>query len=387
MPQVPWREPLLQVEDLRTYFYTRRGVVKAVDGVSFSIAPGETLGIVGESGSGKTIAGLSLLRLVPTGGRIVTGKILFGGVDLLQLSDRDMRDYRGRKVSMILQDPTASLNPVYSVGEQVAEPLRQHQQLSGRTLWDKAVEALRLLRIPAPRDRLRSYPHEMSGGMRQRVAGGIAIACLPELIIADEPTTALDATIQAQYLALLKDVQRETNVAIIFVSHDFGVVARMCDRVAVMYAGKIVETASVREVFDNPQHPYTVGLANSVPRLDRKVERLVSIEGQPPALLNLPPGCRFAPRCPLAFDRCREEEPPLIRVGALGHFAACWNVIYPPSGTASRSPGDTVNVADDDRTGRARDCGAGGGSAHNRDVGRVRNRSKGPRSYGHYRYD
>ena len=319
-------QPLLEVEDLRTYFYTRRGVVKAVDGVSFTVAPGETLGIVGESGSGKTITSLSLLRLVPQpGGKIVGGKILFEGVDLLKLSEDQMRRYRGSKLSMILQDPMASLNPVYTVGEQVAEPLRQHQGLTGNALWDHVTEALRLLRIPSPRERLHNYPHQMSGGMRQRVVGGIAISCLPKLIIADEPTTALDATIQAQYLAHLKDLQRQTNVAMIFVSHDMGIVARMCDRVAVMYAGKIVETAPVRDLFKNPQHPYTIGLLNSVPRVDQRIERLASIEGQPPMLLNLPPGCRFAPRCYAVFDRCREEEPPRIEAGE-GHVASCWRV-------------------------------------------------------------
>jgi oligopeptide/dipeptide ABC transporter ATP-binding protein len=318
--------PLLQVEDLRTHFFTRRGVVKAVDGVTFSVAPGETLGIVGESGSGKTITSMSLLRLVPPGGKIVSGKMLFDGVDLLKLSEAKMREYRGSQLSMIMQDPMASLNPVYTIGEQVAEPLRQHQHLSGKKLWEKATEALRLLRIPSPRERLGNYPHQMSGGMRQRVVGGIAISCMPKLIIADEPTTALDATIQAQYLKLLKDVQRETNVAMIFVSHDFGIVARMCDRVAVMYAGKIVETANVRELFANPQHPYTIGLVNSVPRLDRKVERLASIEGQPPALLNLPKGCRFAPRCYAVYERCWEHEPPMVEP-ADEHFAACWRVV------------------------------------------------------------
>jgi len=324
-PVTTW-QPLLRVEDLRTYFFTRRGVVKAVDGVSFSVAPGETLGIVGESGSGKTITSLSLLRLVPQpGGKIIGGKVLFEGVDLLRLSEAEMRGYRGSKISMILQDPMASLNPVYTIGEQVAEPLRQHQHLAGKTLWDHVTEALRLLRIPSPRERLQNYPHQMSGGMRQRVVGGIAISCLPKLIIADEPTTALDATIQAQYLAHLKDLQRQTNVAMIFVSHDFGIVARMCDRVAVMYAGKIVETASVRELFSNPRHPYTIGLVNSVPRLDRKEERLASIEGQPPALLNLPPGCRFAPRCYAVFDRCWKEQPPNFEADD-DHSASCWRV-------------------------------------------------------------
>jgi oligopeptide/dipeptide ABC transporter ATP-binding protein len=275
---------------------------------------------------------MALLRLIPPGGKIVSGKVLFEGVDLLKLSEEKMRAYRGSKLSMIMQDPMASLNPVYTIGDQVAEPLKQHQHLSGKTLWDKATEALRLLRIPSPRERLQNYPHQMSGGMRQRVVGGIAISCMPRLIIADEPTTALDATIQAQYLALLKDVQRQTNVAMIFVSHDFGIVARMCDRVAVMYAGKIVETATVRELFSNPQHPYTIGLVNSVPRLDRKVERLASIEGQPPALLNLPPGCRFAPRCYAAFDRCRVQEPPSLEAGD-EHFASCFLVQDPNAPT------------------------------------------------------
>ena len=318
--------PLLQVEDLRTHLFTRRGVVKAVDGVSFSLDAGETLGIVGESGSGKTMTSLSLLRLVPQpGGKIVGGKILFDGTDLLQVSEAEMRSYRGSQIAMILQDPMASLNPVYTVGEQVAEPLRQHQHLSGKALWDQVTEALRLLRIPSPRERLRSYPHQLSGGMRQRVVGGIAISCLPKLIIADEPTTALDATIQAQYLAHLKDLQRQTNVAMIFVSHDFGIVARMCDRVAVMYAGTIVETASVRELFQHPRHPYTIGLLNSVPRLDQRVERLASIEGQPPQLLNLPPGCHFAPRCSQVMDRCLVDEPERINAGP-EHFAACWKI-------------------------------------------------------------
>ncbi|MGH2365135.1 MAG: ABC transporter ATP-binding protein [Chloroflexota bacterium] len=318
--------PLLQVEDLQTHFFTRRGVVKAVDGVSFTVSAGETLGIVGESGSGKTMTSLSLLRLVPQpGGKIVGGKILFDGVDLLKLSENEMRSYRGSRISMILQDPMASLNPVYTVGEQVAEPLRQHQHLHGQQLRSQVVEALRLLRIPSPEDRLRSYPHQMSGGMRQRVVGGIAMSCRPKLIIADEPTTALDATIQAQYLALLKDLQRETNFGMIFVSHDFGVISRVCDRVAVMYAGSIVETGTVRELFKHPKHPYTRGLLESIPRVDRKMERLASIEGQPPALLDLPPGCRFAPRCSVAMDRCGETMPPRVQVGE-DHSASCWKL-------------------------------------------------------------
>jgi peptide/nickel transport system ATP-binding protein/oligopeptide transport system ATP-binding protein len=319
-------KPIIQVENLQTYFFTRRGVVKAIDGVSFSVKQGESLGIIGESGSGKTMTSLSILRLVPApGGKIVGGKIIFDGVDLLQLSEEEMRKYRGKRISMILQDPMASLNPVYTVGEQVAEPLRLHQGLRGKRVWEEAISALRLLQIPSPQARLKNYPHEMSGGMRQRVVGGVAISCRPQLLIADEPTTALDATVQAQYLALLRDVQRETNVGIIFITHDFGIVSKMCDRVAVMYAGKIVETAGINELFGNPKHPYTIALLDSVPRLDRKIDRLASIEGQPPLLLNLPPGCRFAPRCTKSFQPCFEGEPPLVEVGE-GHLASCWRL-------------------------------------------------------------
>jgi oligopeptide/dipeptide ABC transporter ATP-binding protein len=318
---------LLQVEELRTFFFTRRGVVKAIDGVSFTVKPGETLGLVGESGSGKTVTSLSLLRLVPQpGGRIVGGRILFDGVNLLELSELAMRSYRGKRISMILQDPMASLNPVFTIGEQVAEPLRQHQGLRGKAVWQEVVSALRLLQIPSPEERLRNYPHQMSGGMRQRVVGGVAISCRPQLIIADEPTTALDATVQAQYLALLKEVQRQTHVAIIFITHDFGIVSKMCDRGAVMYAGKIVETATTRELFDKPMHSYTRGLLDSVPRLDRRMDRLPCIEGQPPALLNLPDGCRFAPRCASALQVCQTQEPPAVPLGN-AHFASCWRLV------------------------------------------------------------
>jgi oligopeptide/dipeptide ABC transporter ATP-binding protein len=315
---------ILKVEDLRTYFYTRRGVVKAIDGVSFYVREGETLGIVGESGCGKTVTSLSILRLVEKpAGKIVGGKIIFDGKNLLDLSEEEMRSYRGRMISMILQDPMASLNPVFTVGDQVAEPVKLHQRLQGRKVEEAVISALRMLRIPSPETRLRDYPHQMSGGMKQRVGGAIAISCHPQLLIADEPTTALDATIQAQYLALLKEIQQETNVAIIFITHDFGIVAKMCHRVAVMYAGKIVETAATRELFEMPKHPYTSALLNSVPRLDRKVDRLYSIEGQPPQLMNLPPGCRFQPRCPVAIDICSEQQPTEVEVSD-GHFVSCW---------------------------------------------------------------
>ena len=318
--------PLLEVKELRTYFFTRWGVVKAVDGVSLSLSEGETLGIVGESGCGKSVTALSVLRLVPRpAGQIVGGEILLDGEDLLKKSAREMRQIRGSRISMILQDPMTSLNPVFSIGEQIAEALRIHQHLKGARLWEQAKEELRLVRIPSPELRLRAYPHQMSGGMRQRVVGAIALSCRPGILIADEPTTSLDVTIQAQYLRLLKSIQEEMGLALIFITHDFGIVAKMCDRVAVMYAGRIVESAGVRELFNHPQHPYTVALLNSVPRLEREVERLASIEGQPPPLYALPPGCPFAPRCAHARDACRREYPPERSV-ADGHRASCWKV-------------------------------------------------------------
>ena len=315
---------LLQVEDLHSFFFTRKGVVKAVDGVSFHVHEGETFGIVGESGCGKTVTGLSILRLLPEpGGRIVGGKIILDGTNLLELSKKEMRAVRGKMISMILQDPMTSLNPVYPIGDQIAESVRLHQGLSDDKVQEEVISALRLLKIPAPEMRLRDYPFQMSGGMRQRVVGAIAMSCHPRLLIADEPTTALDATIQAQYIALFKDVQKTTNVSIIFITHDFGVVANMCHRVGVMYAGKIVETAKTREVFKAPKHPYTTALINSVPRLDRKDDRLYSIEGQPPSLMNLPAGCRFFPRCSVALEVCGEQEPPEMKIGD-EHYVACW---------------------------------------------------------------
>ena len=317
---------ILQVEDLRSYFFTRKGVVKAVDGISFYVDEGETFGIVGESACGKTVTALSILRLLPEpGGKIVSGKIILDGTNLVELSKKEMRKYRGKMISMILQDPMTSLNPVYTIGDQIAESVRLHQGLRGEMVEQEVISALRLLKIPSPEVILRQYPFQMSGGMRQRVVGAIAMSCRPRLLIADEPTTALDATIQAQYMALFKDVQKKTNVAIIYITHDFGVIAQMCHRVAVMYAGKIVETAATRELFKAPKHPYTSALINSVPRLDRKDARLYSIEGQPPSLMDLPPGCRFAPRCPVVKPVCREQEPPEVGIG-YGHSVSCWRV-------------------------------------------------------------
>ena len=317
---------LLDVKDLKTYFFTRRGVVKAVDEVSFTLDVGETMGLVGESGCGKTITSLSLLQLVPKpAGRIVGGSIVFDGENLLTKSEKEMRDYRGSRLSMVLQDPMTSLNPVFTIGNQVAEPLTIHQKLKGQPLWEKVKEMLRLVRIPAAEVRMRDYPHQMSGGMRQRVVGAIALSCKPHLLIADEPTTSLDVTIQSQYLRLLKEIQQESGVSMIFITHDLGIVARVCDRVAVMYAGKIVESARVKELFNNPTHPYTVALLQSLPKLESRVDRLYAIGGQPPSLLELPPGCAFYPRCSQADEKCRQQYPPPVGI-AEGHSASCWRL-------------------------------------------------------------
>ena len=316
----------LEVEDLRTYFQTRWGTVKAVDGVSFNVRRGETLGIVGESGCGKSVTVLSLMRLVPSPpGRIVGGKVILDGQDILQLSEREMSRVRGGEIGIILQDPMTSLNPIFSIGEQVKEAIRIHQNTNRKGVLEKTLEVLRQVRIPAAETRAKDYPHQMSGGMRQRVVGAISISCQPKVLIADEPTTSLDVTIQAQYLRLLRELQEELDLALIFITHDFGIVAKNCDRVAVMYAGRIVEIGDVRDIFNNPSHPYTEALLSSVPKMEEDVERLYSIEGQPPTLHDLPPGCPFAPRCPHVMERCREEYPPKIQVGT-DHFANCWNI-------------------------------------------------------------
>ncbi len=317
-------EKVLEVKDLRTHFFTSRGVVKAVDGVSFELKEGETLGLVGESGCGKTITCQSVLRLVPApAGRIVGGEILLEGENLLSKSEKEMARIRGWKVSMILQDPMASLNPVLTIGAQVAEPVRIHQRLAPRLVWEKAREMLRLVRIPSPEVRMKEYPHQMSGGMRQRVVGAIMLSCQPRLLIADEPTTSLDVTIQAQYLRLLKELQQQQKFALIVVTHDLGIVAKICDRVAVMYAGKIVENGDVRDIFYHPAHPYTKALLGSLPKIYEREERLSTIEGQPPELHDLPQGCSFSPRCSVAQDLCQREYPPqsVIRDG---HRVHCW---------------------------------------------------------------
>ena len=316
--------PVLDVRDLRTHLVTRWGTIKAVDGLSFTVAEGETLGLVGESGSGKSMTCLSLVRLAPRpAARAVGGQILLDGDDLLTKSEREMQQIRGRRVAMILQDPMSSLNPVFSIGMQMREPVASYHGLRGRALQAKASALLASVKIPAPAERLRAYPHQMSGGMRQRVVGAMAIAAPPRVLIADEPTTSLDLTIQAQYLNLLKELQAQHRFAMIFVTHNLGIVARMCDRVAVMYAGRIVETGPVRRLFTAPAHPYTQALLASVPRLGMKREQLAAIDGQPPDLATLPPGCAFAPRCTKVMDRCRVEAPPETAVSE-AHATRCW---------------------------------------------------------------
>src|SRR5881394_450611 len=316
--------PLLQVTDLETHYVSFGGarVIKAVDDVSFTLNEGETLGIVGESGCGKTTTCLSIVGLLPPAARIVGGHIEFAGKDLAQLSQSEMRRVRGAQIAMILQDPMASLNPLFSIYTQVAEPAYYHRSIRGRSLRQRVRQLLDAVRIPSPAQRMREYPHQMSGGMRQRIVGAIALAGGPRLIVADEPTTNLDVTIQAQYLDLLKELQQETGVAVIFVTHNLGIVARMCDKLAVMYAGKIVEAGSVRELFDTARHPYTQALLGSMPKLGSK-EKLLAIPGQPPDLATLPPGCAFQPRCPQALPRCRTEEPGETQIAGTW-TAHCW---------------------------------------------------------------
>ena len=317
-------ETVLTVEDLRTYFTTRWGTVKAVDGISFDLRKGETLGIVGESGCGKSVTMLSLMRLIPEPpGRIVSGSITLDGEDIVQISEQEMAEIRGSKIALIIQDPMTSLNPVFSIGNQVEEAIQIHQDIPKRSIMEGALEVLRKVNIPAAESRVKDFPHQMSGGMRQRVVGAIGISCQPQVLIADEPTTSLDVTIQAQYLKLLKDIQKDSDLSLIFITHDFGIVAKMCDRVAVMYAGRIVEHGSVRDIFNNPSHPYTEALLASVPKMDQDVERLFSIEGQPPPLHDLPVGCAFADRCPVVMDKCREEYPDSFTISD-SHIASCW---------------------------------------------------------------
>jgi len=317
-------EPLLVVEGLRTHFFTKEGVVRAVDGVSFEIMPGEILGIVGESGCGKSVTARSILRLVPDPpGRIVGGAITFDGLDLLALSPREMQGVRGDRISMIFQDPMVSLNPTMRIGEQIAEVLEVHRGMSPARARERVVELMQAVNIPAAEARLQDYPHQFSGGMRQRAMIAMALACAPKLLIADEPTTALDVTVQAQILDLLRGIRHDHRTAIVLITHDLGVVAEICDRVAVMYAGRIVEEATAEALFETPRHPYTRGLLASIPSPERRVEVLKPIRGQPPDLSRLPAGCAFAPRCDDRIARCTLEDPP-FGVTDAGHRVRCW---------------------------------------------------------------
>jgi peptide/nickel transport system ATP-binding protein len=315
-------EPLLEVKDLSVHFPTDDGLVKAVDGVSFSLLPGETLGVVGESGSGKSVSFLTVMGLINTKQAVIEGEIIFQGQDLLTLPPDEMRTVRGEKISMIFQDPMTSLHPYYKVGDQIAEAVRVHQQISKQEAHEQAVEMLRRVGIPRPDERADQYPHEFSGGMRQRAMIAMALSLNPDLLIADEPTTALDVTVQAQILDLLDRLKQEFNAAIVIVTHDLGVVAEHCDHIQVMYAGKIVEAGDRRDIYYGAHHPYTWGLLSSIPRLNEsdEKERLVPIRGLPPSLIFVPPGCAFHPRCPHVFDRCRNDVPELLP--ADGHHAS-----------------------------------------------------------------
>jgi oligopeptide/dipeptide ABC transporter ATP-binding protein len=315
---------LVEIRNLKTHFYTEDGISPAVDGVNLYINRGETLAVVGESGCGKSVTSLSVMRLIPSPpGKIVDGEILFEGRDLLKLPEAEMRKIRGNDISMIFQEPMTSLNPIYTIGDQILETINQHRGLSRKQSLDKAVEMLRLVGIPLPEKRVNEYPHQLSGGMRQRVMIAMALACNPKLLIADEPTTALDVTIQAQILELMRKLKQDLGMGIMLITHDLGIVAEMAKRVVVMYAGKVIEESDVVSIFKRPLHPYTEGLLDSVPRIDSKLEKLHVIDGMVPNPLQLPAGCRFSPRCPHAFARCRERQPDLEQV-APGRYVACF---------------------------------------------------------------
>ncbi len=325
MPEI--KPPLLQVKNLKTYFYTEDGIVRAVDGVDFEVRSGEVLGLVGESGCGKSVTSLSIMQLISKPGKVVEGEILLDGTDLLTLPEKEMVKVRGNKISMIFQQPQTALNPVFKVGDQIAEVLNIHQSLGKEAGHKRAVEMLKKVGIPDAERRVEAYPHELSGGMAQRVMIAMALACLPELLIADEPTTALDVTIQAQILDLMRGLRTDMGTAVILITHDLGVVAEMCERVAVMYAGEIVEQADVNPLFEHPLHPYTLGLIGSIPILGEVKERLDVIPGSVPNLVNLPPGCRFAPRCQArikyGLNICTDRKPDLIEAES-GHKVRCW---------------------------------------------------------------
>jgi oligopeptide/dipeptide ABC transporter ATP-binding protein len=317
-------QTLLQIEDLHTQFFTSRGVVRAVDGVSFHIDAGETLGVVGESGCGKTMTALSILRLIPDPGKIVSGRILFRGTDVLKMDDEAIKDFRGNDVSMIFQDPMTSLNPVTKIGAQIEEAMTAHKRFTKEQARVRVIELLTRVRVPSAERRVNDYPHQFSGGMRQRAMIAMGLANEPSLLIADEPTTALDVTVQAQIIQLMKQLNRELGTAMMLITHNMALVASLCQRVVVMYAGRVVEEGPVEQIFKSPQHPYTWSLLRSVPRVDEaRKDRLVSIKGLPPDLANPPPGCLFHPRCPFVVKRCKEEEPSLDEVAA-NQVARCW---------------------------------------------------------------
>nr|WP_231710569.1 ABC transporter ATP-binding protein [Gracilibacillus suaedae] len=333
----------MDIKDLRTSFLVEDFEVKAVDGVSFKLPKGKTIGIVGESGSGKSITAMSILQLLDKPGKIMGGEINFKGKDLTKLSEKEIQNIRGNEISMIFQEPMTSLNPVYTIGQQIRETLKVHQGLNKQNGTKKAIELLSLVGIPSPEQRVKQYPHELSGGMRQRVMIAMALACNPELLIADEPTTALDVTIQAQILELIKDLQKDLGMSVIMITHDMGVVAETCDYVAVMYGGKVVEYQDVKSIFKSPKHPYTVGLLNSIPRHDTDVDELEPIKGNVPSPKDMPVGCRFAPRCPFATELC-EKELPSLDTQADGSEVRCW--VY-----TDRWDGDPeVNVRESKRT-------------------------------------
>ena len=336
---------LLQVKDLRTSFRLEGGgEFSPVDGVSFSVKAGQTLGIVGESGCGKSVTSLSIMGLLPKGqGRVSAGSIHFEGRDLAALSAQEMRALRGNRIAMIFQEPMTSLNPAFTVGDQLIESIRCHRNISASDARAHAIEMLRRVRIPSPEQRIDEYPHKLSGGMRQRVMIAMALSCEPKLLIADEPTTALDVTIQAQVLDLMRTLREETGTAIILITHDLGVIAELADEVVVMYSGRVVERATVGDLFANPQHPYTIGLLGSIPKLHLEQTRLNAIEGQVPTPMTVVTGCRFAPRCPFALDRCREEAPQLIDLGG-GHEAACWRAPLQADASWGTSPTEEVNA-------------------------------------------
>jgi peptide/nickel transport system ATP-binding protein len=319
--------PLLRVRGLETHFYTARGTGKAVDGVSFTLGAGRTLGLVGESGSGKSITAASLIQLNPRpASRIVAGEVLFNGTDLLKLNSSQIRSIRGRHIGYVPQEPLSALDPLFRVANQIGEPLRTHLRMRRSAVSERVIELLTQMGVPMPYERSRAFPHELSGGMRQRVLSAIALACRPDLLIADEPTTALDVTVQADYLNLLRDLQRDERVAILFITHDFGIVANLCHEVAVMYCGTIVEQTSTETLFVAPAHPYTRALLSALPDPDKPGRRLAGIEGQPPSIFDRPQGCAFAPRCPLAMDKCREAMPPYVQLSD-GHGVACWRAM------------------------------------------------------------